>query len=183
MVNSTATLCFKEVLVDIIKYAEKAMSMDDETWKRHSNPWSVYTRFTTLPLISLAFWSREWIDAYSVALIALSFLWVWVNPRIFGAPSTTNNWASMATFGERIYLNRENEVIPIHHLKACRTLQSLSAMGLPFFIYGLYFLDLWVLILGNLWVMAFKAWFVDRMVWLYMDMKESNPLYKSWFKT
>ncbi len=172
-----------EALVDIIKYAEKAMSMDDETWNRHSNPWSVYTRFTTLPLISFAFWSREWIDVYSVALITLSFLWVWINPRLFEAPSTTNNWASMGTFGERIYLNRENEVIPIHHLKACRSLQSLSAMGLPFFIYGLYFLDIWVLILGNFWIMAFKAWFVDRMVWLYMDMKESNPIYQSWFKT
>ncbi len=174
---------FQGGLVDILKYAEKAMSMDDKTWTRHSNPWSVYTRFTALPLISFSFWSREWLDVYSLVLIALSFLWVWVNPRLFSEPKRTNNWASMGTFGERIYLNRENEVIPIHHLKACRTLQFLSAMGLPFFLYGLYSLDIWALILGNLWIMAFKAWFVDRMVWLYMDMKELNPIYQSWFKT
>lgn len=169
--------------MDITKYAEKVMLMDDETWQKHANPWSVYSRFTALPIVSLAFWSREWLDTYSMIFIALSFLWIWVNPRLFGAPNKTNNWASMGTFGERIYLNRKDETIPIHHIKTCRTLQLLSAMGLPFFIYGLYSLNLWVLILGNFWIMVFKAWFVDRMVWLYMDMKDSNPRYQSWFKT
>lgn len=169
--------------MDILKWAEKSMSMNDDTWRRHANPWSVYTRFSTLPLISLAFWSREWVGIYSVVFIGLSFLWVWLNPRLFSAPKRTNNWASMGTFGERIYLNRKNEMIPAYHLRACIVLQSLSAMGLPFLVYGLYSLELWILILGNFWVMVFKAWFVDRMVWLYKDMNESNALYKSWLKT
>ncbi len=168
--------------MNILRWTERAMSMNDETWRRHSNPWSVYTRFTTLPLISLAFYSREWLEGYSGLLIATSLLWVWINPRLFKAPEKTSNWASMGTFGERIYLNRENENIPIHHLKACQVLQVLSAMGLPFFIYGIYSLEIWILILGNLWIMVFKAWFVDRMVWLYIDMKDSNLLYQSWFK-
>jgi hypothetical protein len=166
--------------LDILKFAEKLMSMDDETWRRHSNPWSVYTRFTTLPLLSLSIWSREWFGAYSLVFIGLSLLWIWINPRLFRFPISTNNWASMGTFGERIYLNKANEVIPSHHLKICRALQLLSALGLPLFIYGLYFLDIWAVILGNFWLTVFKAWFVDRMVWLYMDMKESNPVYQSW---
>lgn len=168
--------------MDILKLAEKSMAMDDETWSRHSNPWSVYSRFTILPLLSLAFWSREWIGIYSLLFIGLSFIWIWINPRLFNAPKNTNNWASMATFGERIYLNRKNEDIAAHHLRASRVLQLLSAMGLPFFIYGIYSLDIWVLILGNFWLMTFKAWFVDRMVWLYMEMKDENPLYQSWLK-
>lgn len=169
--------------VDILKYAEKVMSMDNQSWNRHANPWSVYTRFTTLPLLSLAFWSREWFEIYSLLFIALSLFWIWINPRLFDVPNRTNNWASMGTFGERIYLNRENEAIPIHHLKVCRSLQILSSMGLPFFVLGLYFLDFWVVVLGNVWIMIFKAWFVDRMVWLYIDMKDSSPIYQSWFKT
>jgi len=168
--------------MDVMKWAEKSMSMDDEAWSRHSNPWSAYSRFTTLPLISLAFYSREWLGVYSTGLIALSFLWVWVNPRLFKAPKTTNNWASMGTFGERIYLNRKDEVIPLHHLNTCRVLLWLSGLGLPIFVFGLYSLDIWVLILGNVWIMAFKAWFVDRMVWLYMDLKDSNPVYQAWLK-
>lgn len=158
------------------------MSMDDASWHRHSNPWSVYTRFTTLPLISLAVYSREWLGVYSLLPVILSLFWVWLNPRLFSPPKTTNNWASMGTFGERIYLNRKCEELPAHHLKFCLMLQLLSALGLPFFCYGLYSLDIWLIILGNVWIMAFKAWFVDRMVWLYMDMKSSNPVYQGWLK-
>ena len=25
-----------------------------------------------------------------------------------------------------------------------------------------------------------KSWFLDRMVWLYEDMKNENEIYKSW---
>lgn len=168
--------------MDFNKWAEKLMSMDDTTWSKHSNPWSVYSRFTALPLISIAFWSREWVGSLSLLFIAISLFWVWLNPRLFSAPIKTNNWASMGTFGERIYLNCDKESIPAHHLNVCRTLQLLSALGLPFFFYGLYSLNIWVLILGNFWIMVFKAWFVDRMVWLYKDMKEANPVYQSWYK-
>ncbi|MGH1373281.1 MAG: DUF6653 family protein [Cellvibrionaceae bacterium] len=168
--------------MDRLKWTEKLMSMDEKTWHKHSNPWSVYSRFTTLPLISLAFWSREWIGSYHFILVAASLFWVWLNPRLFNAPITTNNWASMGTFGERIYLNKNSENIAPHHLRACHALQVLSAMGIPFFAYGLYQLDIWILLLGNLWIMAFKAWFVDRMVWLYLDLKDSNSTYQSWLK-
>ena len=88
----------------------------------------------------------------------------------------------MGTFGERIYLARNTQTIPQHHLKAAYWLQILSAIGLPIFIYALYSLNIWALILGNVWIMVFKAWFVDRMVWLYMDMKETDPIYASWQK-
>ncbi|MFC1236326.1 DUF6653 family protein [Vibrio sp. F74] len=37
------------------------MKMDDDSWAKHSNPWSVYTRFTLLPLISISFYSQHWI--------------------------------------------------------------------------------------------------------------------------
>lgn len=29
----------------------RAMTMDDATWERHANPWSVWTRMATLPLL------------------------------------------------------------------------------------------------------------------------------------
>ncbi|WNN88973.1 DUF6653 family protein [Gloeocapsopsis dulcis] len=28
-----------------------AFSMSDDTWAHHANPWSVWTRFTVLPLV------------------------------------------------------------------------------------------------------------------------------------
>tara|TARA_Y100000758_G_scaffold177082_1_gene125961 strand:- start:641 stop:1210 length:570 start_codon:yes stop_codon:yes gene_type:complete len=174
---------FRSKSMDLLKYAAKSMSMTDEVWNRHSNPWSVYTRFTVMPIMSVCFWSRDWIGLYFIAPVLLSFIWVWLNPRLFKPPSKTDNWASMGTFGERIYLNRKNECIPKHHINACRTLQILSAIGLPLFLYGVYALDFWVLLLGNLWIMVFKAWFVDRMVWLYLDMNNINAIYAAWYRT
>ncbi|CAA0092433.1 Uncharacterised protein [BD1-7 clade bacterium] len=168
--------------MDITKLAEKVMAMDDESWARHANPWSVYTRFSIMPLMSLAFWSREWIGYYSLIFIGLTFAWIWINPRLFSAPKITNNWASMGTFGERIYLNRKDAPIPAHHVTPTILLQVLSGVGFPIFVYGLYSLNIWILLLGNLWVMVFKAWFVDRMVWLFLDVKDTDERYLSWIK-
>ena len=35
-------------------------------------------------------------------------------------------------------------------------------------------------ILAMLLVIAAKTWFVDRMVWLFDDMKDTRPEYRSW---
>ena len=168
--------------MDVLKFSEKLMSMDENTWQRHANPLSVYSRFTALPLISLAFWSREVIELYALIPILLAVVWVWLNPRLFSSPTSTDNWASMGTFGERIYLNRKNENIAKHHTSACRVLVVLQFLGLPIWFYGLYSLNLWALVLGIAWLMVTKAWFVDRMVWLYLDMKDQNPRYQSWLR-
>lgn len=169
--------------MDLMSSFEKIMTMDEHSWACHANPWSVYTRFTLLPIISIAVWSREWIGAYSLLAIALAIFWTWLNPRAFIPPAKTNNWASMGTFGERIYLERKKRQIPSHHINAAISLQVLTAIGLPFFILGLYHLNFWLLVLGNIWLMLCKAWFVDRMVWLYRDMKDSDTTYQSWLKT
>jgi len=161
--------------MNMTQFSEKLMLMDDESWERHANPWSVYTRFTILPLMSLAFFSREWLGYYAVIPIGMSFIWIWLNPRMFGVPSHTDNWASMGTFGERLYLNRKVTPIPEHHILPSMLLQIMAVLGLPVFIYGLSSLNIWALVLGNMWIMVFKAWFVDRMVWLFKDMNDSTP--------
>lgn len=49
--------------------------MDEETWMRHANPWSVWTRTTALPLLILAVWSRVWIGWWALLPIAAAVLW------------------------------------------------------------------------------------------------------------
>lgn len=50
---------------DYIKTLERRIAslfrLDDETWRRHANPWSVVLRNTALPLLILAFWCRLWL--------------------------------------------------------------------------------------------------------------------------
>lgn len=154
--------------------------MNDRTWLRHANPWSVWTRFTTLPLFILAVWSRILLGWWSILPIAIALLWIWLNPRLFPTPPTTNNWASKAVLGERIWLNRDKIPVPKHHQKVPNILNAISALGLPFLILGLVKLQIYPTVMGVILINMGKLWFIDRMVWLYEDMKDTNSLYRSW---
>ena len=166
--------------MDLFKAAESVMRMDDATWARHANPLSVWTRFTCLPLLILAVWSRDWLGWWSVLPIALAIFWTWINPRAFPPTANTDNWASKGTFGERVFLNRAAVPIPSHHRAWAFFLGGLSAVGLPPLIWGVWQLDLTMTVLGIVLLVLPKVWFVDRMVSLYEDMKDSNPEYAAW---
>ena len=53
-------------------------------------------------------------------------------------------------------------------------------MGALIWVYGLYALNVWATVAGVMGVVLPKAWFVDRMVWIYEDMKETDPKYAVW---
>ncbi|MCJ8298842.1 MAG: hypothetical protein MJK13_07910, partial [Pseudomonadales bacterium] len=46
--------------------------------------------------------------------------------------------------------------------------------------YGLIFLQGWLAVFGTIFTILAKTWFLDRMVWLYQDLGETNPEYKRW---
>ena len=167
--------------MDLFKLAERGMAMDENTWARHSNPWSVWTRFSCLPLILLAIWSRVWLGWWALVPLGLALLWTWVNPRAFPPPVSTDNWASKGTFGERVFLNRKAVPIPAHHERWAFVLGFLSAVGLPPLVWGIWQLDLPWTLLGLVLVVMPKVWFVDRMVWLFEDMK-GHPDYAGWLR-
>jgi len=147
--------------------AEKMLHMNDEVWERHANPWSVWTRYSGLPLLILAVWSRVWIGWWSLLPIAAVIIWIWLNPRLFPKPQSTDNWASQAVLGERIWL--AHQAIPEHHIAAVKTLKIIMSIGTAITVYGLVVLHLWLTLLGTAIVILGKSWFLDRMVWLYKD--------------
>lgn len=158
----------------------RAFAMDERSWARHANPWSVWTRNTVLPLLVLSLWSRVWLGWWSLVLVCLALLWTWLNPRTFPVPSTTRSWASRAVLGERVWLNREEVPIPRHHACAARVLSTVTALGVPFVVWGVYRLALWPTLFGSVLIYAGKLWLLDRMVWLYEDMKGQRPDYRRW---
>ncbi len=158
------------------------MAMSDAVWRRHASPWSVWTRFTCLPLIVLAVWGRVWLGWWAILPFALALLWTWWNPRAFPPPTSTDNWASKGTFGERVFLNRRNVPIPSHHLRWAMVLGTLSGIGLLPLVWGLWTLDITMTVLGVVLVVLPKVWFVDRMVWLNEDMKDAHPDYARWLR-
>lgn len=168
--------------MDYGRFAERLMIMDDAAWQRHANPWSALTRAIGFPLLVLAIWSRTWIGWWSLVPILLTLAWIWLNPRAFPPPETTDNWASKGTFGERVWLNRKTVPIPAHHARMAHLLSGLGVLAAVPFLYGLIMLEPWPTWLGLALVMLAKIWFVDRMVWLYEDMKDQDPTYRSWLR-
>ena len=157
-----------------------ALAMDDTTWLHHANPWSVWTRASVLTLVILAVWSGEWLGAWCLVPVGASLLWVWLNPRIFHLPKSTDNWASRGVFGERVWLNRDQVPVPPHHRTASNILNGITGIGSVFFTWGLVTLALWPTLLGTALIYCGKLWFLDRMVWLYQDMIDESQQYRSW---
>jgi hypothetical protein len=149
-------------------------------WERHANPVSVWTRFAALPLLVVAIWSREWIGWWSLVPIALSVIWMGINPLFFKPPRSTRNWASQSVFGERIFVQRDKVSIPQQYAtRVPQLIQVFQSIGLIPLVYGLFELDLTATVLGLLIVQCAKLWYLDRMMLLFNDMK-SRPEYASW---
>jgi len=148
--------------------------LDDDTWKRHANPWSVISRNTALPLLIIAFWSRLWLGCLALIPIFLAVVWTWLNPRLFSEPDSFDHWSSKAVFGERLWLNRDRVPVPIRHRRVPNVLSVISGIGMLLVIWGVCYFEIWPTILGVVLIYLGKLWFLDRMVWLWEDMAEEE---------
>jgi hypothetical protein len=161
-------------------HVSSAFGMDDATWKRHANPWSFWTRIAGFVLLVAAIWSRIWLGSGAWLPVIAATIWLWFNPRAFPPPPSTDNWASKAVLGERVWINRGSIPIPAHHARMALLLSAVSLVGMICLAWGLYALAIWPTLLGMALIMLGKLWLVDRMVWLYEDMKNASPEYRSW---
>jgi len=157
-----------------------AFHMTDAVWERHTNPWSVWTRYGALPLLIAAIWSRVWLGWGAIAPTLVVILWIWLNPRIFPKPKTTRQWASKAVLGERIWMNQKQVPIPPHHHPVIALSNTVNAIGFGICVWGLWSLNPWPTLLGLSWVILGKTWFLDRMVWLCDEMSDRYPEYQNW---
>ncbi|WP_424974018.1 DUF6653 family protein [Dinoroseobacter sp. S124A] len=155
-------------MADLFDRAERLMGMDDRVWRCHANPLSVATRFSVLPLLALAIWSRIWLGWGALLPVALVLVWTWANPRAFAEPRSFASWGSRAVLGERIFLNHRAE-IPAHHRRVALCLGYAAALGA--LVLGLGLCMLWAdwVVFGIVLTALPKTWFCDRMVWIHDD--------------
>lgn len=159
--------------MNLDKLLLKIFLLDDENWLKHANPWSVWSRFATLPFVIAAIWSRVWIGWYCLVPILLLVVWLVINPTLFKKPKSFSSWASRAVLGERIYMKRKDVPIADTHRLPITMLNVLQTLSGLILVYGLWDLNMYLTIYGATLVYVSKMWFLDRMVWLYEDKKES----------
>ncbi len=95
-------------MTSVLQILARLHRLDEAGWARHSNPWSGWTRAATLPALTLVLWNREALGTATWLLVAGLVLWTFLNPRLFPPPRRTDAWMTRATFGERIWLDRQS---------------------------------------------------------------------------
>jgi len=156
-----------EHILTLDKAVSKLFLPDNDSWLKHANPWSVWSRFATLPFIVLSIWSRVWIGWYCLIPITMLIFWIWINPTLFSKPKDYSSWGAKAVLGERVFMNRTEVPIPNGHSKVIIILNVLQSCSGIILIYGMWGLDLAFTLHGIVYVYLTKMWFLDRMVWLY----------------
>ncbi len=68
--------------------------LTDAMWRRHANPWSIWTRLLSTPLTYVPFWNRSWRQGLGVAV------WFAINPFLFPEPKDKDGWGARAIRGE-----------------------------------------------------------------------------------
>jgi Family of unknown function (DUF6653) len=138
--------------------------MKKQTWERHSNPWSVWTRVLTYPLVYVPVWNRSWRQAVSVGG------WILVNPRLFPPPQDDSSWATRSVLGEQIWTRKQRADLPM-------TTSIFSAVFFLVALYSAYTQRLWRLVSFGSLALVLKLWFLERMV-SYYDEYRARPWWR-----
>jgi hypothetical protein len=160
----------------------KLFGLEGQSWMRHANPASVWTRFTVLSILALAIWSRDWVGAWCLIGVCLAIAWMFVNPLLFKAPKSTRNWASRAVLGERIWVDRNTVDLPEQFRSRAAPLiaNGYSTIGMGILAFGLVDLNLLATVTGILITHGGKAWYMDRISLLFVEMKGRDAEYAGW---
>ncbi len=156
------------------KQIAQIFNLKGDNWLKHANPLSVWTRFSTLPFLVLAIWSRVWISWYCLMPITILIIWLIINTTLFKKPKQFDSWASKSVLGERYWAERKTNAVPKHHNTPILILTILQTIGAIILIIGLWHLEINLTIIGTITVYLTKMWFLDRMVWVYEDMQNKT---------
>jgi hypothetical protein len=151
----------------------RMFAMNQDAWRRHANPWSVWTRFAAIPAFALAVWSREWVGWGALVPVALVVLWLFLNVRAFRPVDIPVRWASKGIFGEHEWLQRGNE-LPSEHRTVMRYLIAAGLAGMATMAYGLVVHEVWPTLSGMAVLILAQLWRIDRFGLLYEQRRRDT---------
>jgi hypothetical protein len=126
----------------------------EKAWRRHSSPWSVWTRILSYPLVYVPVWNRSWKQGAAVAA------WFAINPVLFPKPEDDSSWATRGVLGEGLWTaERPRDLsVPINTASAV-----LFAGGL----WSTYRRRTWPMVFCATVAFLLKLWYIDRMTFYY----------------
>ncbi|MGO1971862.1 MAG: DUF6653 family protein [Propionibacteriaceae bacterium] len=151
----------------------RAFAMDDLSWRRHANPWSVWTRLAAVPAAAAAVWSRAWIGWWAVIPVALVIGWLFANTKVF-RPVGPGSWAADGIYGEQWWLQQRHRV-PSRHRTVLRCLIVLGLASAALMAYGLVVLQVWPTVTGAAGLVLAQLWRIDRMGLHHRQSQPSPP--------
>lgn len=146
------------------------VTKNPDHWRRHANPWSVWTRLAGVPVVAIVIHARVWIGWWSLLGVGLVALWMYLNVRVFPRARTDRRWEARAIFGEKFWLERKHRAIPPHHLRMVVILNVASSLSVLPMAYGLAVLDPWATAVGVVGLVGGQLWVLDRYSWIYADL-------------
>lgn len=147
--------------------------MSQEAWRRHANPWSVYTRFAAIPAGVAAGWSRQWIGAGWLILFALVVLWLVLNTVVFPPVTSPRSWISKGIFGEHLWL--AGTPMPTGLRRANRLLVVAGAAGLLATVAGVVVLSAPLTVAAVVFLVAAQLWRIRLFSRFYDDHVRGAP--------
>jgi hypothetical protein len=132
----------------------------ERAWKRHSNPWSVWTRILSYPLVYVPVWNRSWKQGAAVAA------WFAANPVLFPEPEGDESWATRGVLGEELWIAERPRDLSV----------PINTASAAFFAGGLlatYRRRFWPMMLGASAALLLKLWYIDRMVFYYEQHRDA----------
>lgn len=176
-------LCYEDTQpVSLENGLARLFNMNEATWERHASGWSVWPRMAILPVLLASIWSFTWLGWWAALPLAGVLVFTWVNPRLAPIPKSTNTWHAKATFGERVWLNRNNILIPDKLENSATILSWIAGVGFLAAVAGAYLNNIWLVGLGMVITYAGKLLFLNVMVKLFEEMKDTDPKYASWVR-
>jgi len=132
--------------------------LDHYFWARHANPRSGWSRVPTLPLIITCLYRRNWRG------LALTLVFVVVNPFLFSPPEDDSAWMTRGVYGERLWTKQDDR-----HRRYPGLLNVPSAVASLYALYAAVKQRPAETALATMLAMTLKLWFVAEMVHLYED--------------
>lgn len=173
--------------MSLIERYTKMAGMSEEAWRRHANPWSVWTRFAAIPLFILAVWSRVWIGWWALAPLALVLVWLWWNPRVFRPVDRPTAWSSRGIYGERLWA-KDRSRMPAGFAVVQRFWIAGALAGVVLLGVGLVLLMVWPTVFGAALIVYGQLWRIDRLGIRYDEVRRAGqdgrpPGYQGWTST